>query len=50
MISPRRIGSRFGQGFEATFELFLTTLEVFATSRFPIWEPARAVHTDDTCD
>jgi hypothetical protein len=48
LISPRRIGGRFGRGFPAVFELFLTMLEVFATSRFPIWEPAMTTQTDET--
>jgi hypothetical protein len=45
---PRRIGGRFSRGLAAVFELFLTTLEVFATSGFPIWEPAMTTQTGDT--
>lgn len=48
LISPRRIGGRFVRGFPAALEVFLTTLEVFATSRFPIWEPAMTTQIDDT--
>src|SRR5262249_23372144 len=47
LISPTRIGGRFGRGFAAAFEVFLTTLEVFATSRFPTWEPAMTTQADD---
>ncbi|MER5222169.1 hypothetical protein [Streptomyces flaveus] len=47
MISPRRIGGRFDRGVPADFAVFLITLEVFATGRFPIWEPAVTTRTDE---
>jgi hypothetical protein len=47
LIAPRRTGGRFGRDFAADFAAFLTTLEVFTTSRFPIWEPAPTTQTDD---
>lgn len=48
LISPRRIGWRFGRGVLAPpFAVFLITLEVFAPSRFPIWESDVTTRTDD---